>query len=67
MDNPITYIVVPVDRDTCRLYTEDTRVGAGDNDITVANDKLINMMGMMTEVLKDEGYAVVFVAEGLRS
>lgn len=60
MDRPITYTVTPLDDGTCRLYTKDSRVKPGDNDITVTNSKLMNMMIVTSEILNNEGYAVLF-------
>ena len=59
-DRPIVFTISPLADDTCRIYTRDARVKDGDNDVTVAAAKLTNMMTVMSHILNDDGYAVLF-------
>lgn len=59
-DRPIVYTITQLSNGDCRIYTKDSRVKPGDDDLTVANSKLINTMIMISSLLNDEGYAVLF-------
>ena len=59
-DRPIVYTITELDPINIRLYTKDARVKDGDSDIQIANGNLISMMTIISKLLNDEGYAVLF-------
>ena len=59
-DRAITYTISQIDDGRCMLYTRDSRVHGGDRSVECANSKLINTMIMVSSLLNDEGYAVLF-------
>ena len=59
-DRPIVYIITELDPINIRIYTKDSRVKDGDNDIQICSGNLIKEMIIISELLNDEGYAVLF-------
>ena len=56
----IIFTVRPITDVDVSIYTEDTRVNPEDREVVADTDKLIQTMTMISEVLKDEGFAVLF-------
>lgn len=56
----IIFTVRPITDVDISIYTEDTRVNPEDREVVAGTDKLIQAMTMISEVLNDEGYAVLF-------
>ena len=59
-ERTIVFTISQVSDTGWRIYTRDGRVKDADNNITVVKSKLINAMIMVSEILNDEGYAVLF-------
>lgn len=59
-DRPVVYTITELDPTNIRIYTKDSRVKDGDNDITIASRNLMAEMIIISEILNDEGYAVLF-------
>ena len=60
-ERPIVYTITEEDDSHCKLYTTDNRVEARDRMISsVANSKLVNTMIVVSTLLNNEGYAVLF-------
>lgn len=59
-DRPVVFTITELDPINIRIYTKDARVKDGDNDIQIANGNLISMMTIITKLLNDEGFAVLF-------
>ena len=59
-DRPIVYTITPVTDVNIRIYTKDWRVDPKDQEIEVHVTKLVNAMTMISVLLNDEGYAVLF-------
>ena len=59
-DSTIIYTVSQIGDNVCEIYTNDGRVEPKDRLITISNSKLINSMIMISSILNDEGYAVLF-------
>ena len=59
-DRPIVYTITEIDPANIRIYTKDARVRDGDNDIKIASDNLMSELIIISSILNDEGYAVLF-------
>jgi len=59
-DRAITYTISQIDNSRCMIYTRDSRVHGDDRSIECVNSKLINTMIMISEILNEEGFAVLF-------
>ena len=59
-DRAIVYTISQISDIDCEIYTHDARVKPEDRLITISNSKLINSMIMISSILNDEGYAVLF-------
>ena len=59
-DRPVVYTVTHVDTSRVRIYTKDGRIREGDNDIIVTLSNLLNEMVIISKILNDEGFAVLF-------
>ena len=59
-ERAIVFTISQVSNTGWRIYTRDSRVKDADNNITVVKSKLINAMIMVSEILNDEGYTVLF-------
>lgn len=59
-DRPIVFTISRIGDNICEIYTDDGRVEPKDRLITISNPKLINSMMMISSILNDEGYAVLF-------
>ena len=60
---PIVYTISQLGAKGVRIFTKDTRVAAGDKDITVTAKNVANMMTVISEILKDEGFSVLFKSD----
>lgn len=60
MDNPIMYTITELDSINARIYTTDNRVADRDKEILICSGNLLSMMHIITNLLADEGYSVVF-------
>lgn len=60
IDNPVIYTISEINHIDVRIYTKDSRIKDGDNDITVCNGNLLPMMINISTILNNEGYAVLF-------
>jgi len=59
-ERPIVYTITELDPINIRIYTKDARVKDGDNDIKIASGNLMAEMIIISELLNDEGFAVLF-------
>ena len=59
-ERPIVYTITPITDVNIRIYTKDYRVDPKDQEVEVHVTKLVNAMTMISEILNDEGYAVLF-------
>lgn len=59
-DRAIVYTITAVTDSEIRIYTHDARVGEEDQEIYAAPSKLLQAMIMISEVLNNEGFAVLF-------
>lgn len=59
-DRAVTYTISQIDDERCMLHTKDSRIHGGDRSVECVNSKLINTMIMISSILNDEGYAVLF-------
>ena len=59
-ERPIVYTITPIAGSNIRIYTKDARVKDGDNDIQIASKNLLAEMTIISSILNDEGYAVLF-------
>lgn len=59
-ERPVVYTISEINHIDVRIYTKDSRIKDGDNDITVCNGNLLPMMINISTILNDEGYAVLF-------
>lgn len=61
MDYPVVYTITAESDTRCRLYTKDSRISEKDRCVgPVVTSKLLNTMIMISSVLNDEGFAVIF-------
>ena len=60
MNNPIVYTITELDSINARIYTTDDRVADCDKEILICNGNLLSMMHIITNLLADDGYSVVF-------
>ena len=59
-DRPVVYTITEIDPINIRIYTKDSRVKDGDDDITIASGNLMAEMIVISEILNNEGFAVLF-------
>ena len=59
-DRAIVFTITPVTDSNVRIYTKDGRVRPEDREVETTNSKLVNAMTMISEILNDEGFAVLF-------
>lgn len=60
-DRPVVYTIIAENDDQFRIYTKDSRLVAKDSEIEhIHISKLFNTMVMISTILNDEGYAVLF-------
>ena len=59
-DRPVVFTITEIDPINIRIYTKDARIKDGDNDITIASGNLMAEMIIISSILNDEGFAVLF-------
>ncbi len=59
-ERAVVFTITPVTDSDVRIYTKDSRVRPEDREVEATNSKLVNAMTMISEILNDEGFAVLF-------
>ena len=59
-DRAVVFTITPVTDRDIRIYTKDGRIKPEDREVTADATHLVNVMTMISALLNEEGFAVLF-------
>ena len=59
-ERAVVFTITPVTDRDIRIYTKDGRIKPEDREVNADATHLVNAMTMISTILNDEGYAVLF-------